>query len=116
MRRQSIVVGCDNPGCKTLVEVASIHPNEVPFGWYRVIPPGNENLGGVTVVKQGAESFDLCSPKCVAQWARERGKVESELTPGNFPCGVCDFVGETIQGLRAHERNSHNLNLAGESR
>lgn len=104
MRKQAIITTCDGPTCKNYVELES--SSRHPADWLQV-----------QVVKTDGtldnHTFEFCGPKCVSKWASERAKVINPV--GNYPCGVCEFVSTTVQGLRMHERNAHGFNVRAES-
>jgi len=102
MRKKAEIASCDFAGCKNYVELSETRHGFNPPGWFRI----------QVVAESGqidSHTFEFCSPKCVKKWAEERIKVIP--AQGNHPCGFCDFVSSTIQGLRMHERNAHGINV-----
>lgn len=100
--KKSIIVKCDGDGCKNYIEVPSESTH--PADWFRIYDyrDAKDNV-----------HFDLCSLKCVERWAKGRRAVIPAL--GNHPCGMCDFVATSLQGLREHERSAHGLRIVTEA-
>jgi hypothetical protein len=104
-RKQTTIIQCDNPTCKTVAEVAEL--KETPEGWYKIqqadIHFKTNNIG-----------FDLCSLKCIEKWAKERKALLGTVLPeentsslGHIQtvpktvCGICDEPVDS-RGLRVH--------------
>ncbi len=98
-RKKTTIVRCDSPTCRNYEELET---TEYPADWFRLQLVG-------TAGQLDQHVFEFCSAKCVKTWANERARVVHP--EGNYPCGVCDFISTSVQGLRAHERNAHGLNV-----
>jgi hypothetical protein len=72
MRKTTTIVSCDNPTCRQYGEVEDLKNS--PEGWYRVARSDDRQTISMTV-----GTFDVCSLKCLSQWARQREQALKAL-------------------------------------
>lgn len=105
MRKKSYTVRCDNPDCQKYDDVEE---NQTPEGWYNVRQADEALRLSGTV----SGSFDLCSLKCVRDWAKARAAILGVHGSGMHfvkePCPYCDDGSEFApQGMVRHIETTH---------
>lgn len=107
MRKKSFTVRCDNPEC---VKFGDVDDGQTPEGWYNV-RQADEALRLPTSTT-GTGTFDLCSLKCVREWAKARAAAIGEFGMGQTftktPCPFCEDGSEFApQGMARHIETTH---------
>lgn len=107
MRKKSFTVRCDNPEC---AKFGDVDEGQTPEGWYNV----RQADDALRLSQSVSGTFDLCSLKCLREWAKARAAVVGEFGMGQTfaktPCPFCDDLSEFApQGMVRHIETTHGM-------